>query len=187
MGVRWNRKRSSDPVSQRTFLNRNGLRCCDAQSEDVAPKMRYSRRIRWSRMGVFARSMEGLDSEGIEENIFMINIKAEQRHWFGASPKISEGAFHGFEPWGLVTRIRNRSGGSIPSRSGSNDKRRRLIGRSARGHEMIRRIGSQSRGGLNTRLHGVTDANRRPPRSPGRSATRSARRPCRAACRARTG
>ena len=42
------------------FINRNGLRWCDAPREYGPPKTLYNRWKRWSDMGVFARIMEGL-------------------------------------------------------------------------------------------------------------------------------
>ena len=46
------------------FINRNGLRWCDAPREYGPPKTLYNRWKRWGDMGVFARMMEGLASEG---------------------------------------------------------------------------------------------------------------------------
>ncbi len=42
------------------FINRNGLRWCDAPREYGPPKTLYNRWKRWSGMGVFARIMEGI-------------------------------------------------------------------------------------------------------------------------------
>jgi len=42
------------------FINRNGLRWCDAPAEYGPPKTLYNRWKRWSGMGVFARIMTGL-------------------------------------------------------------------------------------------------------------------------------
>jgi len=70
------------------FINRNGLRWCDAPREYGPPKTLYNRWKRWGDMGVFARMMEGLASEGGEENH---RPKACSR---------STGAPHGFEPAG---------------------------------------------------------------------------------------
>ena len=49
------------------FINRNGLRWCDAPKEYGPPKTLYNRWKRWSDKGVFARMMEGLASDGGEE------------------------------------------------------------------------------------------------------------------------
>ena len=40
------------------FINRNGLRWCDAPREYGPPKTLYNRWKRWGDMGVFARMME---------------------------------------------------------------------------------------------------------------------------------
>ena len=42
------------------FINRNGLRWCDAPADYSPPKTLYNRWKRWSDMGVFARIMMGL-------------------------------------------------------------------------------------------------------------------------------
>lgn len=49
------------------FINRNGLRWCDAPSEYGPPKTLCNCWVRWSRLGVFARIMEGLASGGGED------------------------------------------------------------------------------------------------------------------------
>lgn len=55
------------------FINRNGLRWCDAPREYGPPKTLYNRWKRWGDMGVFARMMEGLASEGAEQKTIMID------------------------------------------------------------------------------------------------------------------
>ena len=45
------------------FINRNGLRWCDAPKEYGPPKTLYNRWKRWSDKGVFARMMAGLAAE----------------------------------------------------------------------------------------------------------------------------
>jgi transposase len=45
------------------FINRNGLRWCDAPKEYGPPKTLYNRWKRWSDKGVFARMMDGLAAE----------------------------------------------------------------------------------------------------------------------------
>ena len=54
------------------FINRNGLRWCDAPKEYGPPKTLYNRWKRWGDMGVFARMMEGLASEGGEEQVVIL-------------------------------------------------------------------------------------------------------------------
>ena len=45
------------------FINRNGLRWCDAPREYGPPKTLYNRWKRWSDKGVFARIMDGLAAD----------------------------------------------------------------------------------------------------------------------------
>jgi transposase len=46
-------------LSGMIFINRNGLRWCDAPRECGPPKTLCNRWKRWGDMGVFARMMEG--------------------------------------------------------------------------------------------------------------------------------
>ena len=55
------------------FVNRNGLRWCDAPKEYGPAKTLYNRWKRWSRLGVFARMMAGLASEAPEHTTIMID------------------------------------------------------------------------------------------------------------------
>ena len=54
------------------FINRNGLRWCDAPKEYGPAKTLYNRWKRWSDNGVFARIMMGLAAEGTENKTIMI-------------------------------------------------------------------------------------------------------------------
>lgn len=56
------------------FINRNGLRWCDAPREYGPPKTLYNRWKRWGDMGVSARMMEGLASEGGHEQVVLIDV-----------------------------------------------------------------------------------------------------------------
>lgn len=103
------------------FINRNGLRWCDAPREYGPPKTLYNRWKRWGDLGVFARMMEGLASEGGEEKVVMIDATYLKAH---------------------------RTASSLRAKKGADDRRGRLIGR--------------TKGGLNTKLHAVTDAKGRP-------------------------
>ena len=73
------------------FINRNGLRWCDAPSEYGPPKTLYNRWVRWSRMGVFARIMEGLASEGGEEKVVMIDATYLKAHRTASSLRAKKG------------------------------------------------------------------------------------------------
>jgi transposase len=55
------------------FVNRNGLRWRDAPAAHGPSKTLYDRWIRWSRMGVVARIMEGLACEGDDNDTAMID------------------------------------------------------------------------------------------------------------------
>ena len=73
------------------FVNRNGLRWCDAPPEYGPPKTLYNRWVRWSRMGVFARIMEGLASGGGEEKVVMIDATFLKAHRTASSLRVKKG------------------------------------------------------------------------------------------------
>ena len=56
------------------FINRNGLRWCDAPKEYGPPKTLYNRWKRWSDKGVFARIMDGLAAEAAVPKTVMIDV-----------------------------------------------------------------------------------------------------------------
>lgn len=64
------------------FINRNGLRCCDAPREYGPPKTLYNRWKPWCDMGGFARMMERLASESLEQKTNMIDVS----QWFAIGP-----------------------------------------------------------------------------------------------------
>lgn len=49
------------------FINRNGLRWCDAPAEYGPPKTLYNRWKRWSDLGVFTQIFEGLSANNEPE------------------------------------------------------------------------------------------------------------------------
>src|SRR5512140_1575570 len=63
------------------FVNRNGLRWCDAPREYGPPKTLYNRWKRWGDKGIFARMMEGLASEAAVPKTVMIDVEPVVRHW----------------------------------------------------------------------------------------------------------
>jgi transposase len=73
------------------FINRNGLRWCVAPAEYGPPKTLYNRWIRWSRMGVFGRIMEGLASGGGEEKVVMIDPTYLKAHRTASSLRVKKG------------------------------------------------------------------------------------------------
>jgi transposase len=56
------------------FINRNGLRWCDAPKKYGPVKTLYTRWKRWGEMGVFARIMEGLACKAAEPTTVMIDV-----------------------------------------------------------------------------------------------------------------
>ncbi|MGR3633234.1 MAG: IS5 family transposase [Limimaricola soesokkakensis] len=100
------------------FVNRNGLRWCDAPKEYGPAKTLYNRWKRWSDKGVFARMMEGLAAESPERKTVMIDATYLKAHRTETSLRLKKG------------------GGG------------RLIGR--------------TKGGMNNKLHAVTDTQGRP-------------------------
>jgi transposase len=62
------------------FINRNGLRWCDAPKEHGPSKTLYNRWKRWSEMGVFARIFEGLAAEAAEPTTIMIDATYLKAH-----------------------------------------------------------------------------------------------------------
>ena len=73
------------------FINRNGLRWCDAPREYGPPKTLYNRWKRWGDMGVFARMMEGLASEGTEHKTIMIDATYLKAHRTASSLRAKKG------------------------------------------------------------------------------------------------
>lgn len=78
------------------FVNRNGLRWCDAPKEYGPSKTLYNRWKRWGDKGIFLQMMEGLAvPEAAERKTIMIDAT------------LSQGPPHGFQPAG-------KKGGSGP-------------------------------------------------------------------------
>ena len=77
------------------FINRNGLRWCDAPSEYGPPKTLYNRWKRWCDMGVFARIMEGLAAEGRERKTIMIDATYLKAHRTASSLRLKKGGVAG--------------------------------------------------------------------------------------------
>lgn len=62
------------------FINRNGLRRCDAPAAYGPPKTLYSRWKRWSDKGIFARMLLGLADQGDETDMLMIDATHLKTH-----------------------------------------------------------------------------------------------------------
>jgi transposase len=74
------------------FVNRNGLRWCNAPSVYSPPKTLYNRWKRWCERGVFARIMEGLASDAAEQKTVMIDATYLKAHRTASSLAVKEGA-----------------------------------------------------------------------------------------------
>lgn len=77
------------------FINRNGLRWCDAPAVYGPPKTLYNRWKRWCGMGVFARIMEGLASEAAEQKTVMIDATYLKAHRTASSLAVKKGGVGG--------------------------------------------------------------------------------------------
>ena len=86
------------------FINRNGLRGCDAPGEYGPAKTLYNRGKRWSEKGVFARIMAGLAAEGAEHKTIMIDATYLKAHRTASSLRAKKG--------GVLAKSAARSGPS---------------------------------------------------------------------------
>ena len=73
------------------FINRNGLRWCDAPPEYGPPKTLYNRWKRWSDMGVFARIMTGLAAETPDNTTISIDATYLKAHRTASSLRLKKG------------------------------------------------------------------------------------------------
>jgi len=73
------------------FINRNGLRWCDAPNEYGPPKTLYNRWKRWGDKGIFARMMEGLASEAAVPKTVMIDATYLKAHRTASSLRANKG------------------------------------------------------------------------------------------------
>jgi transposase len=73
------------------FINRNGLRWCDAPSEYGPPKTLYNRWKRWSDMGVFARIMMGLAEQAPDNKTISIDATYLKAHRTTSSLGLKKG------------------------------------------------------------------------------------------------
>lgn len=73
------------------FINRNGLRWCDAPKEYGPAKTLYNRWKRWSDNGVFARIMVGLAAESAEHKTIMIDATYLKAHRTASSLRVKKG------------------------------------------------------------------------------------------------
>ena len=74
------------------FINRNGLRWCDAPAEYGPPKTLYNRWKRWGDKGVFLRIMEGLAApQASERKTVMIDATYLKAHRTASSLAVKKG------------------------------------------------------------------------------------------------
>ena len=73
------------------FINRNGLRWCDAPSEYGPHKTLYNRWKRWSDMGVFARIMAGLAADAPDNKTISIDAIYLKAHRTASSLGLNKG------------------------------------------------------------------------------------------------
>ena len=73
------------------FINRNGLRWCDAPVEYGPSKTLYNRWKRWSDMGVFARIMMGLAEQAPDNKTISIDATYLKAHRTASSLRLKKG------------------------------------------------------------------------------------------------
>lgn len=73
------------------FINRNGLRWCDAPKAYGPPKTLYNLWKRWGDMAVFARIMEGFASEAAVPKTVMIDATYLKAHRTATIPVLRGG------------------------------------------------------------------------------------------------
>ena len=73
------------------FINRAGLRLCDAPSAHGPHKTLYNRWKRWSDKGIFAQMMAGLAADYGEEKTVMIDATYLKAHRTATSMRVKKG------------------------------------------------------------------------------------------------
>lgn len=73
------------------FINRNGLRWRDAPADYGPPKTLYNRWVRWSRLGVFARMLTEMSTEGRDTETVMIDATHLKAHRTASSLRGKKG------------------------------------------------------------------------------------------------
>ncbi len=73
------------------FINRNGLRWCDAPKDYGPHKTLYNRLKRWSEKGVFGRILVGLAAEDPENKTVMIDATYLKAHRMATSLQLKKG------------------------------------------------------------------------------------------------
>ena len=73
------------------FVNRNGLRWCDAPKDCGPHKTLYNRWKRWGEKGIFLQMMEGLAAAGAEPKTVMIDATYLKAHRTASSLRVKKG------------------------------------------------------------------------------------------------
>jgi transposase len=73
------------------FVNRNGLRWCDAPKDYGPHKTLYNRWKRWGEKGVFLQMMEGLAAASAEPKTVMIDATYLKAHRTASSLRVKKG------------------------------------------------------------------------------------------------
>ncbi len=126
------------------FINRNGLRWCDAPVEYGPPQTRYNRWKRWSDMGVFARIMMGLAEQAPDKRPSQLMPPTH-------CPAIAAYSDEGDKAHRTASSLRLKRGERTPDP---------LPGRALREANGPRR--GLTKGSMNTKLHAITDTIGRP-------------------------
>src|SRR3982750_1056564 len=73
------------------FVNRNGLRWCDAPKDYGPQKTLYNRWKRWGEKGIFLQMMEGLAAASAEPKTVMIDATYLKAHRTASSLRVKKG------------------------------------------------------------------------------------------------
>jgi transposase len=73
------------------FVNRNGLRWCDAPKDYGPHKTLYNRWKRWGEKGIFLQMMEGLAAASAELKTIMIDATYLKAHRTASSLRVKKG------------------------------------------------------------------------------------------------
>jgi len=73
------------------FVNRNGLRWCDAPKDYGPHKTLYNRWKRWGEKGIFLQMMEGLAAASAEPKTVMIDATYLKAHRTASSLRVKKG------------------------------------------------------------------------------------------------
>ena len=73
------------------FVNRNGLRWCDAPKDYGPHKTLYNRWKRWGEKGIFLQMMEGLAATSADPKTVMIDATYLKAHRTASSLRVKKG------------------------------------------------------------------------------------------------